>query len=220
MARTGEPAAPAPLPVEDDAELDAVRWRPSPGALRNILATALVGVGIAAIVWFFDRPGGGASSQAVTVTATAQGAAPRVGRPAPDFELTLLDGTKVRLSDYRGRPVWINFWASWCPPCRAENPDIQEVYEAHRDEHGLVLLAPAIGERRGDVEGYMERADLHYPVGLDTDTQIAANYRVLGIPTHVFVDADGIVREIRVGAMSKKTMEKMIQTLLTPREPE
>ncbi|HXF51423.1 MAG TPA: TlpA disulfide reductase family protein [Dehalococcoidia bacterium] len=219
MARSAEPAGPAPLPIDDEADLDAVRWRPSPGALRNIVATALVGVAIAALVWFFDRPGS-AKSQAVTVTATAQGAAPRVGKPAPDFELTLLDGTKVRLSDYRGRPVWINFWASWCPPCRAENPDIQEVYEAHKDEHGLVLLAPAIGERREDVAGYMERADLHYPVGLDTDTQIAANYRVLGIPTHVFVDADGIVREIRVGAMSKKTMEKMIQKLLTPREPE
>lgn len=219
MARSVEPARPTPLPVDDEADLDAVRWRPSPGALRNIVATALVGVAIAGLVWFFDRPGG-AKSQAVTVTATAQGAAPRVGKPAPDFELTLLDGTKVRLSDYRGRPVWINFWASWCPPCRAENPDIQDVYEAHKDEHGLVLLAPAIGERREDVAGYMERADLHYPVGLDTDTQIAANYRVLGIPTHVFVDADGIVREIRVGAMSKKTMEKMIQKLLTPREPE
>jgi cytochrome c biogenesis protein CcmG/thiol:disulfide interchange protein DsbE len=220
MARSAEPVSPAPLPIEDDAGLDGARWRPPPGALRNIVGTALVGAAIAAIVWFFDRPGGGAKSQAVTVTATAQGAAPRVGRPAPDFELTLLDGTNVRLSDYRGRPVWINFWASWCPPCRAENPDIQEVYEAHKDEHGLVLLAPAIGERQGDVAGYMERADLHYPVGLDTDTQIAANYRVLGIPTHVFVDADGIVREIRVGAMSKKTMEKMIQKLLSPREPE
>ncbi len=220
MARSAEPVNPAPLSLEDDAELDAVRWRPSPGALRNVVATILVGAAIAAIVWFFDRPGGGAQSQAVTVTATARGAAPRVGRPAPDFELTLLDGTKVRLSDYRGRPVWINFWASWCPPCRAENPDIQEVYEAHKDQHGLVLLAPAIGERQSDVASYMERADLHYPVGLDTDTQIAADYRVLGIPTHVFIDADGIVREIRVGAMSKKTMEKKIQELLAPREPE
>lgn len=215
MASRPEPLPSPPLDLDADEDLTAVRWRPSPGALRNVVATVLVGIAIAAIVWFFDRPGS-ATSQAVTVTASAQGAAPRIGRPAPDFEMTLLDGTTARLSDYRGRPVWINFWASWCPPCRAENPDIQEVYDAHRDEHGLVLLAPAIGERAGDVAAYMERADLSYPVGLDSDTQIAANYRILGIPTHVFVDADGVIREIRVGAMSKKTMEKNVEKLLTP----
>ncbi len=157
---------------------------------------------------------GTASSQSVTVTAAATGAAPQVGKPAPDFELTMIDGTKVRLSDFKGRPVWINFWASWCPPCRAENPDIQDLYNAHKDADGLVLLAPAIGEGRDSVAGYMQRADLQYPVGTDSDTQIAANYRVLGIPTHIFVDRDGIIREIRVGAISKKTMEKKLAQII------
>jgi peroxiredoxin len=208
---------PTPLELEDDERI-AVAWRPPAGALRNIIATVLVGAAIAGVVWFLDRPGV-ASSQAVTLTASASGAAPRVGEPAPDFALTLTDGTTVRLSDYKGRPVWINFWASWCPPCRAENPDIEAVYNNHKDTDGLVLLAPAIGEGRGSVVSYMQRADLHYPVGTDGDTQIAANYRVLGIPTHIFIDRDGVVREIRVGAMSEKTMEKKIAKITGDSSP-
>ena len=212
MANRIEPLEPLPIDA-DEAGLSDVRWRPSLGALRNIVATVLVGLSIAGLVWFFDRPGA-ASSQSVTLTASARGAAPEVGKPAPDFELTLTDGTTVRLSDFKGKPVWINFWASWCPPCRAENPDIQDVYNAHKDADGLVLLAPAIGEGRDSVASYMERADIHYPAGADSDTQIAANYRVLGIPTHIFVDRDGIIRTMRVGAMSKKTMEKRVAEVI------
>jgi cytochrome c biogenesis protein CcmG, thiol:disulfide interchange protein DsbE len=208
MASHAEPIDLTTAEIGDD-DLASVRWRPSPGALRNIVATLLVAVGIAALVWVFDRPGT-VNSQSVTVTAAARGAAPEIGKPAPDFEFTMTDGTTVHLSDFKGRPVWINFWASWCPPCRAENPDIQDLYNAHKDADGLVLLAPAIGEGRDSVAGYMQRADLHYPVGADTDTQIAANYRVLGIPTHIFVDRDGIIREMRVGALGRKTMEKKL----------
>jgi peroxiredoxin len=212
MASHIEPLDLAAPDLQDD-DLADVRWRPSPGALRNIVATVLVGVAIAALVWVFDRPGA-AASQSVTVTAAATVDPPKVGKPAPDFELTMIDGTTARLSDFKGRPVWINFWASWCPPCRAENPDIQDLYNAHKDADGLVLLAPAIGEGRDSVADYMRRADLHYPVGTDSNTQIAADYRVLGIPTHIFVDREGIIREIRVGAMSKKTMEKKLAQII------
>jgi cytochrome c biogenesis protein CcmG/thiol:disulfide interchange protein DsbE len=217
MASHVEPLNLAAAEPEDD-DLGSVRWRPTPGALRNIIATILVGVAIAALVWVFDRPDV-AASQSVSVTAAAAGAAPEIGKPAPDFALTMIDGTQVRLSDFKGKPVWINFWASWCPPCRAENPDIQDLYNAHKDADGLVLLAPAIGEGRDSVAGYMQRADLHYPVGTDSDTQIAANYRVLGIPTHIFVDREGIIRDMRIGAMSKKTMEKKLAQIIGSAQP-
>ena len=198
----------APMDFPDEGFAD-VRWRPSPGALRNVIGTVLVGVGIAVAVWMFG-PTGAITSQSISVTVAATTDPPKVGKPAPDLELALIDGTKVRLSDLKGKPVWINFWATWCPPCRAENPDIEEVYNEHKDADGLMILAPAIGEGRDTVAGYMERTDLHYPVGTDPTTQIAANYRVLGIPTHVFVDREGIIRDMRVGAMSKKTMEKKV----------
>jgi cytochrome c biogenesis protein CcmG/thiol:disulfide interchange protein DsbE len=207
MARLETDAA-MNLDDDDDESVD-VKWRPSPGALRNVIATVLVGALIAGAVYFFDRPGE-ANSQTVTLTASAQGSEPKIGKPAPDFVLTMTDGTKQQLSSFKGKPVWVSFWASWCPPCRAENPDIQDVYNEHHESDGLVFLAPAIGEAADSVISYMERADLHYPVGVDSDTQIAANYRVLGIPTHIFVDREGIIRDMRIGAMSKKTMEKMV----------
>lgn len=187
--------------------------RPRVGALRNIIATALVGLAILGIVWYFDSPEGAGSSQAITLTAAATGPAPKVGKEAPDFRVQALDGQYYQLSDFRGQPVWINFWASWCPPCRAENPDIQAVYEANR-ANGLVVLGVAIGEEDGAVRGYVERTGLTYLNGLDRGTDIAASYRIVGIPTHFFVDRDGILREWRIGSMSKKTMEKNVDKIM------
>ena len=188
--------------------------RPRAGALRNILATIAVGLVIVGLVWFFDRPGA-AGVQAITLSASPTGPAPRVGREAPDFTVRTLDGTDVKLSDYRGRPVWINFWATWCPPCRAETPDIQEVYEGHESD-GLVVLAISIGESPSTVEGYVKRTGTTFTVAVDQATSVAAQYRIVGIPTHFFVDRDGVLREWRIGSMSKKTMEKKVGEILAP----
>jgi peroxiredoxin len=187
--------------------------RPAAGAVRNIVATLLVGVAIAAIVLYFDKPASTGDSQAITLTAVATGPAPKVDKPAPDFQVQTLDGQTHRLSEFRGRPVWINFWASWCPPCRAENPDIQEVYAANQAD-GLVVLAIAIGEDDGDVRAYAERTNLTYDIGLDGGTDIAAAYRIVGIPTHFFIDRDGIIREWRIGSMNKSTMEKKVAAIM------
>jgi peroxiredoxin len=203
-----------PAPPEQQGEPDELLFRPPfrrprVGALRNVVATLAVGAIIVGLVWFFDRPGAIGSSQAITLTAGASGPAPRIGREAQDFQVQTLDGSTVSLSDYRGQPVWVSFWATWCPPCRAENPDIQEVYEAHQGE-GLVILALSIGEETDTVQSYVKRTGLTYTIGLDQTTEIAARYRIVGIPTHFFVDRDGILREWRIGSMSKKTMEKNV----------
>ena len=201
----GPPPPPDAPPQEEDVPPEEIIFRspfprPRAGALRNILATIVVGAVIVALVWFFDRPGGVGGSQAITLTAAASGPPPRVDQPAPDF---------------RGQPVWINFWATWCPPCRAENPDIQEVYEANKGD-GLVVLALDIGEDTNTVRGYVKRTSLTYTVGLDQSTEIAARYRIVGIPTHFFVDRDGVLREWRIGSMSKKTMEKKVAEIMGP----
>lgn len=212
------PPAGAPLPPAADLPPELTFRtpfpRPAPGALRNIIATLLVGLAIIGLVWYFDRPAGFGASQAITLTAAPSGPPPKIGREAPDFAIQALDGQTYRLSDFRGRPVWINFWASWCPPCRAENPDIQEVYEANK-EKGLVVLGIAIGETPGTVKGYVQRAGLEYIVGLDQGTDVAATYRIVGIPTHFFVDEDGILREWRIGSLSKKTMEKNVAEIMS-----
>jgi peroxiredoxin len=187
--------------------------RPRAGAMRNILATIAVGIVIVGLIWFFDRPGGVGSSSSITLTASASGPAPRLDKVAPDFSVRDLDGNMVALSDFRGRPVWINFWATWCPPCRAETPDIQEVYEDNQAA-GLVVLGISIGEDADSVRGYMERTGTTFTTALDSDTSIAATYRIVGIPTHFFVDAEGILREWRIGSMSMKTMRKNVEAIL------
>ncbi len=191
--------------------------RPRLGAMRNIVATVLVGLGIAALVWFFNRPGD-LSFRSVTLTAAASGPAPKEGQPAPDFSVPLLDGSAFRLSDHRGQAIWINFWATWCPPCRAEMPDIQEVYTAYRDQ-GLRVVALSIGEARGDVQAYVNKTGLTFDIGLDSDTSVSAQYRIVGIPTHFFVDRDGVLREIRIGALNKKGMEERVLSLLEGDKP-
>lgn len=209
----------AALPAEPPPEI-AFKTpfpRPKVGALRNILATVIVGLAIIGLVWYFDSPSGAGSSQSITLTAAASGPAPKIGREAPDFSVQTLDGQTYNLSDFRGQPVWINFWASWCPPCRAENPDIQAVYEANKAD-GLVVLGIAIGEEDGTVRGYVDRTGLTYDIGLDRGTDIAAKYRIVGIPTHFFIDRDGILREWRIGSMSKKTMEKKVAEVMVAAE--
>jgi cytochrome c biogenesis protein CcmG/thiol:disulfide interchange protein DsbE len=209
---------PAPLEQEGESPAELLFRTPFPrprlGALRNILATIAVGAIIVGLVWFFDTPGNAATSQTITLTAAASGPPPRVGKEAPNFQVQGLDGKTLQLSDFRGRPVWITFWATWCPPCRAENPDIQEVYAANQGQ-GLVVLALSIGEDAGTVRGYVQRTGLTYAIGLDQTTEIAARYRIVGIPTHFFVDKNGIIRELRIGSMSKKTMEKNVKEIMS-----
>jgi len=216
-----EPVVPpeGPLDIsggEEDEELlfRTPFRRPRVSALRNILATIAVGLVIVGLVWFFDRPNA-AGVQAITLSASPTGPAPRLEREAPDFSVRTLGGEDVRLSDFRGRPVWINFWATWCPPCRAEAPDIQEVYEAHESE-GLVVLAISIGESTNTVADYIKRTGMTVTVGIDEGTNVAAQYRIVGIPTHFFIDREGVLREWRIGSMSKKTMESKVGEIMSP----
>lgn len=129
------------------------------------------------------------------------------------WALTDVNGRAVRLADLRGKAVWLNFWASWCPPCRAENPDIQAVYDANSSA-GLVVLGIAIGEDDSTVRGYAGRAGLTYTIGLDGGTDIAATYRIVGIPTHFFIDKDGILRDWRIGSLSKDTMATKVAEIM------
>lgn len=205
-----EPGADAIDP--ESPALTRHRLWPSRAALRNILTTVLVGCVVVALVRFFDSPGASAS-QSVNVTAVASGPAPKAGKPVTDFEAQTPDGKTVRLSDFRGRPVWITFWATWCPPCRAENADIEAAYKAHQDA-GLVVLAVNLGEDNRTVQAYVQRTGLSFPIAMDPPTQIAATYRIVGIPTHFFVDANGILMEQRIGGMSRKMMEQKIGQLL------
>jgi len=128
---------------------------------------------------------------------------PKVGKPAPEFQLPNLEGQSISLNDSRGKPVLLNFWASWCRPCRSEMPYIQEVYEEWSDK-GLVVLAIDTGESSSKVEDFMQSYNLSFPALLDTDLDVSLKYRIRVIPTTFFIDKDGIIQQISVGAFSSK----------------
>ena len=147
---------------------------------------------------------------AVTLSGEATGAAPTVGQPAPDFAATTVDGKAVRLSDFKGQPVWLTFGASWCQPCRAENPDIKATAEKYADA-GLVVLAVFISEDEAAVKDYADRVGLDYLKVADPGTAIASQYRILGIPSHFFIDREGVLQTMKIGSLDVPSMEAAIE---------
>jgi len=132
--------------------------------------------------------------------------APIIGYPAPDFTLTDLDGNTVHLTDLRGKVVFLNFWAIGCPPCRFEMPAMEEVYQEYRDED-VVIIGIDLGEPGSSVKNFVETNGYSWTFVIDTYGQIAWEYTVSGIPTSFFIDKDGIIRALQVGAMSRVVME-------------
>ena len=127
----------------------------------------------------------------VTTTRTSARTVERgSGLPAHDFELTLFDGQSLRLSDLRGKVVVLNFWASWCPPCRAEMPDFQEMWEEMRDED-VVFVGIAVGDSERGARAFAEATGVTYPLGLDETGRIARDYRVTSLPTTFLIDREG-----------------------------
>ncbi len=147
----------------------------------------------------------------------------RVGDLAPEFtgtvngdeiQLTDLDGNPIRLADLRGRPVWINFWASWCPPCQAETPTLRDVYNEHADE-GLALVAISVQETTADdVRAYAERYNLPFTVGFDATSAIFHTYHAYGLPTQLFLDRDGVIRNVVLGPVNRDQVEQILAPLL------
>ena len=124
---------------------------------------------------------------------------PEIGKLAPDFTLTGLDGKEVALSDLRGKAVLLNFWASWCGPCRIEMPFFQEIYEKWTTTE-LVLLAVNLQEDPAKVREFVESGGYSFPILLTTGNEVPLAYNIRGIPATFFIDADGVIRDIKVGA--------------------
>lgn len=143
-----------------------------------------------------------------------------VGGPAPDFVLPGTEGQSLRLSDLVGRPVWLTFFSTWCTRCRAENPDIEAVYEEEQSAgRDLVVLAVGVAELPSTVREYARKAGLTFPIGADVDRTVAPRYGVLTLPTHVFVDTGGTVRQFCVGVLPPEKMRHLVAELEAPRGP-
>ena len=130
---------------------------------------------------------------------------PQVGKIAPDFQLTTLDGQKITLSMLRDKTVLLNFWASWCGPCRFEMPFIQEIYEDKAlAEKRLMILAVDIGESEATVRDFVTANGLTFTVLLDSNEDTALRYNIRGIPTTFLIDSDSVIQDIKVGAFASK----------------
>lgn len=138
---------------------------------------------------------------------------PAIGQPAPDFAAVNADGEMVSLSDFAGSPVWLNFWGAWCPPCRAEIPDMIQAYREFKDD-GTVLVAVSLEEPSSDAFAYAENVGMEFTVLSDPNREaIRGKYRVRSFPTHIFIDSDGIVRDIVTTTMSTQTALNHVRSL-------
>jgi peroxiredoxin len=143
--------------------------------------------------------------------------APELTGTTPDgrtIQLTDLDGNPISLAALRGRPVWINFFATWCPPCQEETPVLRDAYNAHKDE-GLALIAVSVQETTvEDVRDYVERYSLGYTVGFDATSAVFHTYRAFGLPTQLFLDRDGVIRQIVLGPVTRPQVEAILAPIL------
>jgi peroxiredoxin len=148
-------------------------------------------------------------------TTSGQIPSPRQGFLAPDFSLDTLDGRQITLSELRGDPVVVNLWASWCPPCRAEMPAIQEVYDRNR-ARGLQVLAVNMTyqDSSNAAAEFVREYGLTFPVLLDTTGVVGNGYQMRALPSTFFIDGEGVIQQVIIGGpMSEATLQSAVEAL-------
>jgi peroxiredoxin len=137
----------------------------------------------------------------------------KIGAKAPNFSLKTLDGKQVELSDYEGKKVMLNFWATWCPPCKKEMPDMEKYTQQAGDD--VVVLAVNI-DPENDVQSFVDDNGITFTIPLDSQSAknpVNERYKILSIPTTYFIDKEGIIRNKVISAMTLKDMERNINSM-------
>jgi peroxiredoxin len=149
------------------------------------------------------------------INVTVQGGRAAVGHTAPDFTTQTLDGSPVRLSQYRGKPVLLNFWATWCAPCQEEMPLIQRAGDTYKGQ-GLVVLAVNYQQTStSSMKAFLRKVNAQFPAVFDPAGKIAAAYGVnVGLPVSVFIDRSGTVSFIQLGQMSDALLQQHLHAIL------
>ncbi|EJQ13080.1 thiol:disulfide interchange protein [Bacillus cereus] len=139
-----------------------------------------------------------------------------IGKSAPDFELTKLDGAKVKLTDLKGKKVILNFWATWCGPCQQEMPDMEAFYKEHKENVEILAINYTPSEKGGGeekVSNFAKEKGITFPILLDKNIDVTTAYKVITIPTSYFIDTKGVIQDKFIGPMTQKEMEKRIAKL-------
>lgn len=140
-------------------------------------------------------------------------ASPLIGKQASSFTLTLFDGKTIRLEDFRGKAVFLNFWASWCPPCRAEARTLEAAWQSYKDRD-VVFLGVDIQDTEEDARAFIKEFGITYLNGRDASAKIAINYGVWGIPETFFIDRQGRITFKQVGALGMPNIVGKIEEAL------
>jgi peroxiredoxin len=198
-----------------------------PFSLRQVTIAILVVMGTAIVLTLATVPLGSTEPglpvpdpSAFLIGSPIPGLA--VGNLAPEFEgdgpdgrvqLTDLDGTPIRLADLRGKAVWVNFWASWCPPCQFETPTVRAMDVKYRSR-GLVIVAVQVQQTVDAGRTYAERYGLQYTIGADVTGAVFHTYHVFALPTQFFIDPNGVLREVVNGPLSDVRASQLIESIL------
>ena len=140
---------------------------------------------------------------------------PLVGNSAPDFSLNLMDGKKISLSDLRGKTVLLNFWASWCMPCREEAPALEESWQKYKDKN-VVYIGVNIWDENSSASSYIEKFGGGYPQGVDPKEEIQVDYGIGGVPETFFISPRGKITDKYSGALTEDTIDYYIQKAMSP----
>ena len=183
--------------------------------LIAVLAAAVVVLGISKL----SGPGEPEKQTAVETTVTAETEAAEettAASHAPEFTLYDREGNAHSFSEFLGKPVVLNFWASWCGPCKSEMPDLEEAYQEYGDQIQFLMvdLADGASETVEKAAGYIDEQGYTFPVYFDTGMEGAAAYGVTGIPVTYFIDAQGVFVAYYQGAMSAEILQQGINMLL------
>jgi cytochrome c biogenesis protein CcmG, thiol:disulfide interchange protein DsbE len=176
------------------------RTRPRSGTTRTLVILGGL-ILLLPLLWYSVRAAGSESR------------APVIGRTAPQIAATAVDGSSIDLDALRGQVVLVNFWATWCPPCRAEMPAIEAAYQAYRTQ-GFEVLAVTNDQNPELVPLFLREFGLSFPAIADRDNAINAAYRVNGLPTSFFIDRAGTVRAVHHGQMTSAQIEADLLPLL------
>lgn len=179
--------------------------------IMGVIALVLVGGFLALLVWgmFFKSPGG---SGGLAINSKL-GEVSIKARPARPFNLNLFDGRTLTLDDLKGKVVMVDFWASWCPPCRQEAPVVSRVYQDYKGR-GVEFVGVDVWDKESDARAFLERYRISNPTGVDPKGFLAVDYGVTGIPEKYFIDRDGNLVRKFIGPMDEARLREVLDGLL------
>jgi thiol-disulfide isomerase/thioredoxin len=178
----------------------------------KVILLLLLGVVAVLLLISFALDGFGSTTEGQgTITGSVESGSVTVNSPAPGFILTDPTGISINLDDYLGKIVIVNFWATWCAPCREEMPVLDEYVTQHSE--AVVVLGVAVNESAASVLGFLQETPVRYPIVIDEQGVIGAVYHVVGYPTTYFIDAAGIIRGKFIGTLTPRVLQQNILPL-------